>query len=251
MPREANVTAIIQARMGSARLPGKVLIDIGGQSVLRRVVERVRGAARVNRVVIAATDSPADESLISECRRIGVPYFRGSELDVLDRYFHAAQHFGCEAVLRITSDCPLIAPELIDELIAAFAREQPDFACNVAPRTYPRGLDAEVFTTEALQRAWQLADAPHQREHVTPIFYERRDLFYMVAVRGDCDYSRYRWTLDTTDDLRLIRAIYQNFANREFGWRDVIALMEQHPELECINAHVVQKPIPAFSPSCA
>ncbi len=252
MPARVNVTAIIQARMGSTRLPGKVLTDLNGQPVLSRVVDRVRRASSVRRVVVATTSSATDEPLVSECRRIGVPCFRGSERDVLDRYFQATGHFGCEAVLRITADCPLIDPELIDELIAAFTQQQPDFACNVAPRAYPRGLDAEVFTAEALQRAWELARAPHQREHVTAIFYERRDLFRMISMRGDCDYSHYRWTLDTADDLRLIRAIYEHFAGvREFGWRDVIALMQQRPELEHMNAHVVQKSMPAFSPPCA
>jgi len=252
MPTRATVNAIIQARMGSTRLPGKVLMEVNGQTVLSHVVERVRRASLVQFAVIATTTSAADEPIVSECRRIGVPCFRGPEHDVLDRYLQTARHFGCEAVLRITSDCPLIDPELIDDLVGAFAERRPDFACNVAPRTYPRGLDAEIFTAEALQRAWQLADAPHQREHVTPIFYERRDLFQTISVGGDRDYSSYRWTLDALDDLHLIRAIYRHFSNdRSFSWRDVIALMEQQPELKQMNANVIQKSLPSVSPSYA
>jgi len=235
--------------MGSTRLPGKVLMDLNGHTVLDRVVTRVRRATLMREVVVATTTSPADEPIICECRRIAAPCFRGSEHDVLDRYFRAAQYFNCEAVLRVTSDCPLIDPELIDELVAAFIKRTPDFACNVAPRTYPRGLDAEIFTARALNRAWRLAQAPHQREHVTPIFYERRDLFRMISVTGNRDYSRFRWTLDSADDLRLIQAIYQHFGDRDCGWRDVVSLMTQQPELEQLNSRVVQKSVPEFLPS--
>lgn len=252
MPRETKIIAIVQARMGSTRLPGKVLTDLGGATVLARVVERVRRSARVDQVVIATSVSPIDQPIVSECERLNVACFRGSEEDVLDRYFRAAQRFDGETVLRVTSDCPLTDPTLIDGLIQAFAEREVDFACNVAPRTYPRGLDAEVFTLRALAKAREMADMPHQREHVTTVFYERPDVFRMTSVRSERDYSRYRWTLDTNDDLRLIRQIYQSFGNRsDFTWRDVIALMERNPQLENINAHVVQKPVRTVSSSCA
>ena len=252
MLREIKITAIIQARMGSTRLPGKVLMDLAGESVLARVIQRVRRSALVQEVAVATTKSAADDPIVSECVRLGTRAFRGSEHDVLDRYFRAAQQFGGEAVLRITADCPLIDPILIDQLVEAFTERRVDFACNVLPRTYPRGLDAELFTVRALEKAWRLADAPHQREHVTPVLYDRPDVFSMIFVRGERDYSRYRWTLDTADDLRLIRTIYENFGNRiDFTWRDVIGLMERNPQLERINAHVVQEPMRAVSSSCA
>ena len=239
-----KITAIIQARMGSTRLPGKVLMDLGGETVLCRVVRRLRRASMIQEVVVATTESAIDEPVIEACRQLGVAYFRGSEQDVLDRYFRAAQQFGSNAVVRITSDCPLIDPELVDRVVDSFVEHHADFACNVLPRKYPSGLDTEVFTAEALKKAWQLSDQPHQREHVTSLFYERPDIFRHAPVCGKQDYSCYRWTLDTSEDLRLIRAIYSHFERRDdFGWREVLALMERLPELATLNAHIVQKPV--------
>ncbi len=242
--RGQRVVGIIQARMGSTRLPGKVLLDLCGETVLAKVVRRLSRASRIERMVVATTTSCADAAVVGESRRLGVEYFRGSEDDVLDRYCRAAKAFSAEAVVRITCDCPLIDPTLVDEVIRQFSDQNADFACNVLPRMYPRGLDTEVFTNAALDKASKLADLPHQREHVTPLFYERRDLFRFVAVPGELDYSSYRWTLDTPEDLELIRAIYSYFNDRaDFGWREVLALMEQSPDLANLNAHITQRPV--------
>jgi len=239
-----KVIAIVQARMGSTRLPGKVLVDLGGQPVLSRVVLRLQRAATLAEVVVATTDSWKDESVVQLCEEQDVKIFRGAEEDVLDRYYRAASLYGCDAVVRITSDCPLIDPELVDQVVHEFIESKADYASNVLVRTYPRGLDTEVFTMTGLREAWRIAVQPHQREHVTPVFYERPDLFRLASVRDEQDYSRYRWTLDTPDDLRLIRAIYGHFGNRDdFSWRQAIGLMEQIPELHNINAHVLQKPV--------
>jgi spore coat polysaccharide biosynthesis protein SpsF len=239
-----KVIAIVQARMGSTRLPGKVLMDLGGQPVLSRVVLRLRRAATLAEVVVATTESWKDESVVQLCEDRCVKVFRGSEEDVLDRYYRAASFYGCDAVVRITSDCPLVDAELVDHVVREFLEKKADYASNVLVRTYPRGLDAEVFTLSALEKVWRLADRPHQREHVTPLFYQRPDLFRLAHTRGEKDYSRYRWTLDTPDDLCLIRTIYGHFDNRDdFSWRQAIDLMEQIPELHSINAHVLQKPL--------
>lgn len=239
-----NIVAIVQARMGSTRLPGKVLLDLGGAPVLERVVRRLERAKRIRKVVIATTTSPADDAIVRACELIGVACYRGSENDVLDRYLQAGKKHRATAIVRVTSDCPLIDPVLVDEVIALFIDEQLDLACNELPRTYPRGLDAEVFTMEALQRADEFSDQSHHREHVSPIFYERRDLFRLASTRGTEDLSHYRWTLDTPEDLKLIRAIYEHFGNRDdFGWCEAIALMQQNPDLARINAHVQQKPV--------
>jgi spore coat polysaccharide biosynthesis protein SpsF len=230
--------------MGSTRLPGKVLMDLGGASVLERVVRRLERAKRIQEVVIATTVSPADDFIVRACDSIGVASFRGSENDVLDRYVQAASQHHATAVIRVTSDCPLIDPALVDEVIELFLAEQVDLACNTLPRTYPRGLDAEIFSMETLQRAEEFSDQPHHREHVTPIFYERRDLFRVASTRSREDFSHHRWTLDTPEDLKLIRAIYEEFANRDdFSWREVIALMQRNPDLARINAHIQQKPV--------
>ena len=239
-----KIIAVVQARMGSTRLPGKVLMDLGGEPVLCRVVQRLRRAATLADVVVATTKSLKDEAIVRLCEERKINIFRGSEEDVLDRYYRTAEFYGCDAVARITSDCPLIDPGLVDEVIREFLNQRAEYASNVLQRTYPRGLDTEVFTMGALNEIWRTAAEPHQREHVTPRFYERPDLFRLALVRGKEDHSRYRWTLDTQDDLQLIRAIYSHFGNRDnFTWRDAIDLMEQMPELHNINAHVMQKPV--------
>lgn len=236
-----KITAIVQARMGSTRLPGKVLMDLAGVSVITRVIRRLRRSALLDEVVVATSTAAMDDPIIEECARLQTATFRGSEQDVLDRYYRAALAYGCDAIVRITSDCPLIDPAVVDEVVRAFMKKQADFACNVSPRTYPRGLDTEVFSFAALKNAWQICDQPHQREHVTPLFYERADLFRTTYVRESKDFSQHRWTLDTPADLRLIREIYSHFGNDDFGWRDALTVVERFPELSGINAHVVQK----------
>jgi spore coat polysaccharide biosynthesis protein SpsF (cytidylyltransferase family) len=237
-----KTVAIIQARMGSTRLPGKVIMDLGGDTVLARVVRRLCRAKFVDEIVIATTSSDADDAIVRECERLGVPWFRGSEDDVLDRYYQAAQTYAADAVARITSDCPLIDPELVDGTIRVFQEQHGDYASNVFPRTYPLGLDTEVFTIAALERDWREARAPYQREHVTPFLYEHPELFRLVSLYGQINYSQYRWTLDTAEDLQLLRTIYARFSNEDnFGWREAVALMEREPELAELNSHVLQK----------
>ncbi len=237
-----KTVAIIQARMGSTRLPGKVLRDLGGETVLARVVNRTRRAALLNEVVVATTVLPADDVIIHECERLKAAFFRGDELDVLDRYYHAAQKFAADVIVRITADCPLIDPELIDATIRTTLEERADYGTNALVLTYPRGLDVEVFTADALGRAWSAAKKEYQRIHVTPYLYENPELFKMVSITGEVDHSNHRWTLDTSEDLELIRAVYRHFANRDgFGWIEVLDLMEAQPELAALNFHVRQK----------
>jgi len=237
-----KITAVIQARLGSTRLPGKVLMDLGGKSVLSRVVDRLRRAKKLDEIVVATTNSVADDAIVRECHQLKVGYLRGSENDVLDRYQRAALVCSAQVVVRITSDCPLIDPQLVDETIWTFQRHCADYASNVFPRTYPRGLDTEIFTTAALEQAWNDAHEPYQREHVTPYFHEHPELFRMASLRGHVDYSQYRWTLDTPEDLVLLRTIYARFFNRDdFSWAEVIRLMEHEPELAELNSQVVQK----------
>ncbi len=228
--------------MGSTRLPGKVLADLGGESVLARVVCRLRRADLIDNIVVATTDSALDDGIVTECRRLGVAWFRGSETDVLDRYYQTALAFGAAAVVRITSDCPLIDPDLVDETIRKFQDRSADYASNAIQRSYPRGLDVEVFTMASLKLAWKAATHPHEREHVTPYFYEHPELFRLASLVGATDYSRYRWTLDTHEDLHLLLAIYGRFADSDkFTWREVIALMEREPYLFDFNSNVRQK----------
>ena len=239
-----NILAIIQARMGSGRLPGKVLMDLGGETVLARVVSRLKRSREIDNIVVATTSTPADEAILTECQRLEVGCFRGSEIDVLDRYCQAAHANAAHTVVRITSDCPLIDPPLVDETIRVFRDERADYASNVFPRTYPRGLDTEVFTGAALDRAWSEAREPHQREHVTPYLYEHPQIFRLASACGKADYSRYRWTLDTREDLHLLRTIYSRFDGcDDFSWQEVLQLMEREPELEELNSQILQKSV--------
>ena len=239
-----NIVAIIQARIGSSRLPGKILMDLGGETVLGRVANRLRRSRDISKIVVATTDGPTDDVVVSECQRLKVKYFRGSEHDVLDRYFQTARAFQAEVVVRITSDCPVIDPDLVDQTIRAFNDQKSDYASNVIPRTYPRGLDTEVFNFVSLERAWQEAGEPHQREHVTPYLYEHPEKFRLGSLRADADYSHYRWTVDTREDLELLRTIYSRFNNSDdFNWLEILHLMEREPELGEVNSQVLQKPV--------
>jgi spore coat polysaccharide biosynthesis protein SpsF len=237
-----RIVAIIQARMESTRLPGKVLEDLEGETVLARVVNRLRRARLIDELLVATTDRLADDAIVAECRSCSVPVCRGDQDDVLDRYFRAAQLAKAEIVVRITSDCPLIDPEITDETIAAFLEACPDYASNGLVRTYPRGLDTEVMSVDALARAWREARKPYEREHVTPYIYEHPAEFRILSVTGDADYSRYRWTVDTPQDLEFVRAIYSRFRdNATFLWRDVLDLVDWEPGLIELNSSVMQK----------
>jgi len=236
-----KVVAIIQARMGSTRLPAKVLADIRGQPMLWHVLQRTRAAETLDEVIVATTTQPSDDSIVAFCRELGARCFRGSEEDVLDRYYQAASQHGADVVVRITSDCPLIDPGVLDKTVRAFLAEQPDYASNSVIRTYPRGLDAEVMTLRVLERAWREARQPYERSHVTPYIYESPGRFRVLSVTGDRDYSEFRWTVDTPQDLEFVRSVYARMGRDEFLWSDVVSLLEREPELGAINQSVVQK----------
>jgi spore coat polysaccharide biosynthesis protein SpsF len=236
-----RVVAIIQARMGSTRLPGKVLKRLGGRTALERVVSRIRQCGLLDEVMVATSVKRADDAIVEECARLRVGVFRGSESDVLDRYLHAAEAAQADVVVRITSDCPLIDPGLSDATIQGFLDARPDYASNVLERTYPRGLDTEVVAVKALESAFREAQDPFQREHVTPFLYQHPERFRLLSVKGERDYSQHRWTLDTLEDLEFLQALYAKLGNRDFTWRDVLNLVQDDPRLTEINRGVVQK----------
>jgi spore coat polysaccharide biosynthesis protein SpsF len=237
-----KIVAIIQARMGSTRLPGKVLKDLGGETVLARVVRRTQRAALLDSVVVATSTADADIAIVNECHRLSIRCFRGDEQDVLDRYYQCARQLQADAVVRITSDCPLIDPGLITAVTRRLLDDRPDYATNTHVRTYPRGLDVEVFSGDALTRAWLKAQLPYERIHVTPYFYEVSGRFRVASLTSEPDYSHHRWTLDTTEDFELIRTIYERFAGLDdMSWREVLALLEREPELAQLNSQVRQK----------
>lgn len=241
-----RVVAVIQARMGSTRLPGKVLVDLAGDFTLARVVNRTGRAKLLDQVVVATTVKPADDAIVRLCSERGWSCYRGSEEDVLDRYYKAACAFQADAIVRITSDCPLIDAGVVDRVVQEFLDRQPgiDYACNVLPRrTFPHGLDTEVMRFEVLEQAWREDDNPAWREHVTPYIYRHPEKFRLLWVTNDVDYSHMRWTVDTPEDLEFIRRIYEHFGHDHFSWREVLAVLDEHPEWLDINRHVRQKVI--------
>lgn len=239
--------AIVQARMGSTRLPGKVMRELCGRTVLAHVIERVQ-ASRLDGVVVATTALPRDDVIAGAAERAGADVFRGSEDDVLDRYFQAATRFDADPVVRITSDCPLIDPSVVRQIVDRFrlmrnSDKKPDYLSNTLERTYPIGLDTEVFTYTALHRAWREAQKSHEREHVTPFIYQHPSLFRIAQFKNDKDLSELRWTLDTPEDFEFIREVYAALWRPDeiFQTAAVLALLEQRPELQRINAHVKQR----------
>lgn len=232
------IVAIIQARMGSTRLPGKIMLPILGAPMLERQIERVRRAKRIDEVILATSDMPQDEPVARLAARIGIPCFRGSEKDVLDRYFHAAQEADADTVVRITGDCPLHDPEVIDEVIEHFQASGADY-CG-GPSNYPEGLDTEVFSFAALKESQEKARLPSEREHVTLYIRNHPETFRIAPpwTSGDAvDRSAWHWSVDTEADYRFVRAVYAELfpSNPHFGKDDVIALIERKPELITIN----------------
>lgn len=241
-----RILLIIQARMSSTRLPGKVLQDIAGKPMLAWVVERARKAQTVSEVVVATTREPSDDPIDAYCRQMGYACTRGSLEDVLDRFYQTARQYQADVVVRVTADCPLIDPAEIDHVVREYRRSGVDFAANRLPppfgRTYPIGLDTEVCSFAALERAWKEAREPYQREHVMPYLYEVPGRFRVLRIDHDPDYGDLRWTVDTPQDLELVRAIFERMAGRNgFGWLDVLELFQREPELARMNAGINQK----------
>lgn len=250
--------AIVQARLGSERLPGKVLHDIGGQPMLNRVISRLRRCSSLDDIVVATTDNPADRPLVKYCHQQAWNCFVGSEHDVLDRYLQSAQKFSADRIVRITADCPLIDPNVVDATVAtALANPQADYVCNFHPaRRLPRGLDCETLTRVTLERLHTLTelgmanfDAAY-REHVTLFLYRHENEFTTLSAKESIlepgeDWSHLRWTVDTPADLELVRTIFRYFAAQQptddFGWREVLQAYRSHPEWLEINNTILQK----------
>lgn len=244
--RNPRTVAIIQARMGSTRLPGKVLSDIGGKSMLHRVVVRARRAQMIGQVVVATTMNPEDDPVANLCAAYGFPCFRGDPIDVLDRYYQAAKLFDADTVVRLTGDCPLIDPGEIDRTVNAFFLYKVDFAANRLPppwnRTTPIGMDTEVVSFSALTQAWENATMTYQREHVMPYFYEKNGRFKILLVDDERDLGHYRLTVDTEQDLALVREIYSHFNIQDhFSLEEIMDLLDQFPDLMAINQEVPHK----------
>jgi len=242
---------VVQARMGSTRLPGKVLLPLQGGTVLGHLIRRLKRCARAKLVVVATTELAADEAVAEEAVKLGAVAFRGSEEDLLERYAAAAEALGIDPVVRITADCPLLDPVLIDRALSRLldgtgSRRPPDLVTNTRDghRTYPRGLDVEVMRRSLLlEGRRRVPKGAPEREHATLWFYRHPEGLVIEDLVGEADHSVHRWTLDTPEDFELIRRVYAELHPRlpAFGMGDVLELMAAHPEIPALNAHIRQK----------
>ena len=238
-----TTVAIIQARLDSSRLPGKVLADLGGAPMLDRVIARAAACPAIGRIVVATTDRPLDDAIADRARDLDCEVYRGSANDVLGRYVGAARASGAHVVVRLTADCPLLDPQVIGAVIAAL-RGDVDYASNTHARTFPRGLDVEAFHADVLVRLDRAAHSDAAREHVTAFVMERPDLFSVCQVVSPRDDSDLRLTVDTPEDLALVRAIHAGLRldHRIVPYRDVVSWLRARPAVREVNAHVVQRP---------
>ncbi|HZR22186.1 MAG TPA: glycosyltransferase family protein [Vicinamibacterales bacterium] len=238
---------IIQARMTSSRLPGKILKPILGRPMLELLIERLRRAKHVDDVVVATTSRPTDDPVEELCARIGAGCFRGSEDDVLDRVLGAAHAHAVDLIVEITGDCPLIDPTVVDRLVEMYHEGGADYVANVLTRTYPRGLDTQVFPTSVLEDVARLTNDPVDHEHVSLYIYEHPERFRLRNLESGLPerYWSLRLTVDTPQDFALITAIYEALypAHPDFALADVIALLDRRPDLVALNADIQQKPV--------
>jgi len=227
--------------MGSSRLPGKVLKPLAGVPVIRQVYSRVRRIPELDDVVVATTQSPKDDVLAAYCERERIPIFRGSEDDVLDRYYQVAGQLNADVVMRITADCPFIDPRVSYRVLRLLVDDpECEYANNSLPRTFPDGLDTEVVRMETLARIWREVADPRYREHVTYYISSHPDRFRVRSVVSPVDYSHHRWTLDRPEDYEMLSRIAEELKRRgQFGYmEEILAILEEHPEIAAINRHI-------------
>jgi len=245
--KKNNIIAIIQARMGAERLPGKVLMDIVGRPMLWHIINRVRHSKYINKIIIATTTNKDDDQIENFCKTYNIDFYRGNEDDVLDRYYQAAELWNTDIIVRITSDCPLIDSDVINKVIYSYLKNKNNFkgASNVIRRTYPRGLDTEVISFSTLERVWNDAKKDYQREHVTIYIYEHTRQFKLYSVENNKNLAHYRWTVDEKKDLEFVREIYKLLYREEniFLMKDILNLLKIKPHLREINKDVKQKKI--------
>jgi len=237
---------ILQARMTSTRLPGKVLMDLAGRPMLAQQLRRLARCRQVDEIVVATTTNATDDPVVAVARAEGARWYRGSETDVLARYVGAAREARADVVVRVTADCPLIDPEESDRVVATLVaqRERCDYASNVVRRTFPQGLDTEVMHADTLERLDRLARSSPAREHVTYfILNEHPEFFRIHSVTDTEDNSDLRWTVDVPQDLEMVRQLYEelNLGEQVVGYRELLSYVRAHPAVAAVNAGVIQK----------
>ena len=236
--KDPRVIAIVQARLGSARFPGKVMMPLAGKTVIEMLLARLKGARRIDHILVATTTDKADDKLVALLRARKIPFFRGSQEDVLARYAQAARWAGADVVVRITGDCPLVDATVVDAVVEDFQKGGADYVSNINPPTFPDGLDVEAFAISALQEANRKAKTAQEREHVTPYLrkngaFKKRNFFNPEDLSGE------RWTVDEPADLNVVKKIFQSFSPRtDFSWKEVIKLKERQPTIFEANREI-------------
>lgn len=240
-----KVVVIIQARLGSTRLPGKILKKLGDKTVIEHVVERARNIIGVDQVIVATTKSDLDDKLVDFLSEVKIPYYRGSEEDVLSRYFYTALEYNADTIIRITSDCPLLDSDVSSKMLEIYLNNEYKIVSNASSnpvnRTFPRGLDTEIFSFQLLEKAYKNANKKYQREHVTPYLYENeKNIFFY---KNKVDYSNHRWTLDTIEDYKMISEVYNFFykSNKQFKTEEIIKFLNENISIYNINTNIEQK----------
>ncbi len=235
-----KILVIIQARIGSTRLPKKVLLDLEGKPVLEHVINRVMHSKLITDLVVATTISKSDLELVKFCSYKGISIFCGSEEDVLDRFYQAAKLFSPDHIVRITADCPLMDPKVIDKVISVHLNTKSDYTTNTLKETYPDGEDVEVFTFKSLKIAWENATLKSEREHVTPFIRKNPNIFSLMNVENDSNLASKRWTIDNSEDYEFLKIIYKNLYSKEslFSMDEILKYIEKNPDIESINMHI-------------
>ncbi|MBI4236641.1 MAG: glycosyltransferase family protein [Chloroflexi bacterium] len=234
-----HVGIIVQARVSSTRFPGKVLKEVEGHPLLWWVLHRLGRCRTLETIVLATSERPENDALLPIAHEAGAQVFRGSEEDVLDRYYRAAHAHDLETIVRAPADSPFMDPEVTDLVVAKFAEGGYDYACNfLEGNAFPQGLQVEAFSHLALERAWREARLPSEREHVTPYIWKHPEIFRLAGVYAEADYSHLRWLVDHPEDIRFVRAVAARLAHRgaDFSWREVVALLEREPGLLALQA---------------
>lgn len=242
-----KVVCLVQARVGSTRLPGKILKEICGKTILHHEIDRLKKCKEIDEIVIATTDKKDDDKIVNEAKKLSVKYFRGSENDVLSRFYYSAKENNADIIVRVTSDCPCIDFEILDKMLIYFKdkykEKQIDYLSNTINRTYPRGYDIEIFTFSALEKSYINAEKEYEREHVTPYIYDKTNNFLKLSFENKDDYSEYRVTLDTIEDFIVIKNIFENlyYKNPYFKLNDVVQYLNNNLHIVDINKHIEQK----------
>lgn len=235
-----KIIGILQARVSSSRLPKKILLPVLGKPLLQLQIERIKRSQKIDELILATSTDPSDNELEPLCSSLGMPIYRGSLENVLDRFYQTAKKYKADQIVRLTGDCPLADPELIDELIEFHLQGKFDFSSNAREPTYPDGLDAAIFSFSSLEAAWKNAKTPAELEHVTLYFNRNLDKFKIGSMKGTVDHSAERWTVDEQRDYEFVKKVYEALYpnNAQFTTKEILNYLNANPSVRALNQNI-------------